>query len=213
MIQIAPSLLAADFTRLKEEIDSIPNADLLHIDVMDGLFVPNLAIGTAEVQAIRKITQMPLDVHLMIQYPERYVERFADLGANIITFHLESDCNAADCIQKIRAKNVLPGIVIKPGTPAQETFPYLKDVAMVLVMTVEPGFGGQKCMEECFDKVHLIREESDRQGLNLHIEVDGGITEENAPRAIAAGADVLVAGSSVFHAENRMTAIKRMKGN
>ncbi|MBO5221198.1 MAG: ribulose-phosphate 3-epimerase [Clostridia bacterium] len=213
MIKIAPSLLAADLADLKNELNSISDADYLHVDVMDGIFVPNIAFGLPLTTAIGRIADIPMDVHLMITHPQNYVEAFAKAGAEIITFHVESDCDIDECIAKIKACGKKPGLVINPATGPEEVLPRLKDLYMVLVMTVQPGFGGQKCKEECFDKVKALREEITRLGLDTHIEVDGGITAENAPRAIAAGADILVAGSSVFGAADRNGAIAALKGN
>ena len=213
MIQISPSLLASDFANLQSEIESISSADMIHVDVMDGVFVPNISIGIPVVQAIRKRTSLPLDVHLMITRPQNYIEEFANAGADMITFHAESDCNLGECVAKIKACGKKPGIVIKPATPIDPVLPHLKDLFMVLVMTVEPGFGGQKCKEECFEKVRALRKIINQEGLSTHIEVDGGITAVNAPAAIDAGADILVAGSSVFRAKDRNAAIAELKGN
>ncbi|MBQ1272296.1 MAG: ribulose-phosphate 3-epimerase [Clostridia bacterium] len=212
MIKVSPSLLAADFCDLKREIESISDADLLHVDIMDGQFVPNLSFGLPSVQALKKCTDIPLDVHLMIIRPGDYIERFAQAGADIITFHVESDCDIAECLAKIKNFGKKAGLVIKPATPIDAVLPYLDELYMVLIMTVEPGFGGQKCKEECFEKVRALRKEIEARGLSVHIEVDGGITGENAPRVVEAGADILVAGSSVFGAEDRNGAIARMKG-
>ena len=212
MIQIAPSLLAADFADLKNELNEISDADLLHVDIMDGVFVPNIAIGVPVTQSVAKIAPMPLDVHLMITRPEDYIEQFAKAGAEIITFHVESNCDIDACIAKIKACGKKPGLVVNPGTGLEEVLPRLEELYMVLIMTVQPGFGGQKCKEECFEKVSVLRKEIEKRGLNTHIEVDGGITAENAPRAIAAGADILVAGSSVFGATDRQQAIAQLKG-
>ena len=213
MIKIAPSLLASDFANLQREIESISSADYLHVDVMDGVFVPNIAIGIPIVQSIAKVTKIPMDVHLMIIRPQDYIEEFARAGAEIITFHVESDCDIDECIAKIKACGKKPGLVINPGTGLEEVLPRLKDLYLVLVMTVQPGFGGQKCKEECFEKVSILRKAAEEQRLELHIEVDGGLTAENAPKAVAAGADILVAGSSVFKAEDRNAAIAELKGN
>ena len=212
MIKVSPSLLAADFCDLKREIETISDADFLHVDIMDGQFVPNLSFGLPSVQALKKCTDIPLDVHLMIIRPGDYIERFAQAGADIITFHVESDCDIPECLAKIKNCGKKAGLVIKPATPIDAVLPYLDELYMVLIMTVEPGFGGQKCKEECFEKVRALRKEIEARGLSVHIEVDGGITAENAPRVVAAGADVLVAGSSVFGAEDRNGAIARMKG-
>lgn len=213
MVQISPSLLASDFTKLREELESVSQADLLHVDVMDGLFVPNLSFGLPETKAIHSIATVPLDVHLMITRPQDYIERFAQAGAEIISFHVESDCNIPDCIEKITVCGKKAGLVINPATKTETVFPYLKDLYLVLIMTVQPGFGGQKCKEECFEKVSVLREYIRQNNLNTHIEVDGGITKENAPRAIAAGADILVAGSSIFNEQDRNAAIADLKGN
>lgn len=213
MIRIAPSLLASDFANLQKEIESVSHADLLHVDIMDGVFVPNLAMGVSTVAAIGKVTKIPMDVHLMIIRPQNYIEAFAKAGAEIITVHTESDCDPAECIAKIKACGKKPGLVINPDTPIDAVLPYLEELYMVLVMTVQPGFGGQKCREDCFEKVRALRRIITDRGLSVHIEVDGGITAENAPKAIAAGADVLVAGSSVFGAPDRNAAIDALRGN
>lgn len=213
MIRIAPSLLASDFANLQKEIESVSHADLLHVDIMDGVFVPNLAMGVSTVAAIGKVTKIPMDVHLMIIRPQNYIEAFAKAGAEIITVHTESDCDPAECIAKIKACGKKPGLVINPDTPIDAVLPYLEELYMVLVMTVQPGFGGQKCREDCFEKVRALRRIITERGLSVHIEVDGGITAENAPKAIEAGADILVAGSSVFGAPDRNAAIDALRGN
>lgn len=213
MIRIAPSLLASDFANLQKEIESVSHADFLHVDIMDGVFVPNLAMGVSTAAAIGKVTKIPMDVHLMIIRPQNYIEAFAKAGAEIITVHTESDCDPAECIAKIRACGKKPGLVINPDTPIDAVLPYLEELYMVLVMTVQSGFGGQKCREDCFEKVRALRRIITERGLSVHIEVDGGITAENAPKAIEAGADVLVAGSSVFGAPDRNAAIDALRGN
>ncbi|MBQ1217686.1 MAG: ribulose-phosphate 3-epimerase [Clostridia bacterium] len=212
MIRIAPSLLASDFANLQKEIESVSHADFLHVDIMDGVFVPNLAMGVSTAAAIGKVTKIPMDVHLMIIRPQNYIEAFAKAGAEIITVHTESDCDLGECIAKIKACGKKPGLVINPDTPIDAVLPYLEELYMVLVMTVQPGFGGQKCREDCFEKVRALRKIITERGLSVHIEVDGGITAENAPKAIAAGADVLVAGSSVFGAPDRNAAIDALRG-
>lgn len=213
MILISPSLLAADFADLGRELETISQADLLHVDVMDGIFVPNLSFGLSETAAIRRITKTPLDVHLMITHPQNYIERFAEAGADIISFHVESDCDIDECISKIKGCGKRAGLVVNPGTSLDEVIPRLNDLYLVLIMTIQPGFGGQKCKEECFEKVAALREIITQKGLSTHIEVDGGITVENAPRVIAAGADILVAGSTVFNAKDRNETIAMLKGN
>ena len=212
MIRISPSLLASDFANLQKEIESVSHADFLHVDIMDGVFVPNLAMGVSTAAAIGKVTKIPMDVHLMIIRPQNYIEAFAKAGAEIITVHTESDCDLGECIAKIKACGKKPGLVINPDTPIDAVLPYLEELYMVRVMTVQPGFGGQKCREDCFEKVRALRKIITERGLSVHIEVDGGITAENAPKAIAAGADVLVAGSSVFGAPDRNAAIDALRG-
>ena len=213
MIKISPSLLAADLAELKNELKSISDADFLHVDIMDGTFVPNLSFGIPMTRAVGRVCDIPMDVHLMITHPQNYIEDFAKAGAEIISFHAESDCNIAECITKIKNLGKKPGLVINPATEIDAVLPYLDELYMVLIMTVQPGFGGQKCREECFEKVRSLREEINRRGLSVHIEVDGGITTENAPRVIEAGADILVAGSSVFGAQHRNRAIAALRGN
>ena len=183
------------------------------MDIMDGVFVPNLAMGVSTAAAIGKVTKIPMDVHLMIIRPQNYIEAFAKAGAEIITVHTESDCDPAECIAKIKACGKKPGLVINPDTPIDAVLPYLEELYMVLVMTVQPGFGGQKCREDCFEKVRALRKIITDRGLSVHIEVDGGITAENAPKAIEAGADILVAGSSVFGAPDHNAAIDALRGN
>ncbi len=202
MIKIAPSILSADFANLQRDIERISSADYVHVDVMDGLFVPNISIGIPVVQAIRPVTDLPLDVHLMIAQPARYVERFCDAGADIVTCHVEADLeeNIHKALQLIHAKGRRAGIVVKPATSETALLPFLQEVDMVLVMTVEPGFGGQKFMADMMPKVRAIRALLDEQNPSCDLEVDGGIDPETAPTAIGAGANVLVAGSAVYGA-------------
>lgn len=197
---LSPSILAADFCKLGEQIREVENAgaQYLHIDVMDGLFVPSISYGMPVIASIRKCSSLFFDVHLMIEKPERYVKEFADSGADLINFHLEATEDAEGTIAKIRSLNKKVGITIKPGTPAEAVEPYLEQVDMVLVMTVEPGFGGQKLIPECLGKVTAIRRMAAERGLQTDIEVDGGITAENVELALQAGANVIVAGSAVF---------------
>ncbi len=214
MTKIAPSILSADFTKLGQDIDSIKTADYLHFDVMDGIFVPNISIGIPVLESVRKYTDMVLDVHLMITEPVKYVERFADAGADIVVFHLEADTpeNIALAIEKVKAKGKKVGISIKPKTPADELIPYMKDLDLALVMTVEPGFGGQKFMADMMPKVELLRKYIDDNGLDCELEVDGGVNPETAAVCRAAGANVLVAGSDVFKAADRAARIKSLRG-
>lgn len=197
---LAPSMLSADFWKLGEQIEEISQAgaQYLHIDVMDGLFVPSISYGMPVIASIRKKTDMFFDVHLMTEKPERYIEEFAKSGADLINFHLEATEVVEETIAKIRECGKKVGITIKPNTPAEAVEPYLHLVDMVLVMTVEPGFGGQKLIPECIDKVPVIRKMIEDKGLNVDIEVDGGINSENVHLTLEAGANIIVAGSAVF---------------
>lgn len=213
---LSPSILAADFWKLGEQIKEAERAgaQYLHVDVMDGMFVPSISFGMPILKSLRGRTEMFLDVHLMVERPERYVEAFADCGADIITFHIEATEDVKDTIDRIRAKGRKAGLTIKPSTPALAATPYLELVDMVLVMTVEPGFGGQKIIPGCVEKVREIRAMAQEKSLNLDIEVDGGITIENVENVLAAGANVIVAGSAVFGgniAENVGTFLRRME--
>lgn len=212
---LSPSILAADFSRLGEQIKEVERAGAkyLHIDVMDGVFVPDISFGMPVILSIRKCTDIVFDVHLMIDKPERYIKEFADCGANLINFHLEATDNVTGTIQKIRFLGKKVGITISPETPARAVEPYLKLVDMVLVMTVKPGFGGQALIPECLDKVREIRAMVTEKGLRTDIEVDGGIRVENVELALEAGANVIVAGSAVFQnkiSENVKNFLKRM---
>ena len=197
---ISPSILSADFGYLARDIEMIneSEAEWVHIDIMDGVFVPNISFGFPVLKYVAKLSQKPLDVHLMIEKPERYVEEFAACGADLVNFHLEATEDVKGCIEKIRATGKKVGITIKPATPAEAVEPYLELVDMVLVMTVEPGFGGQKLIPECLDKVAVIRKMITDRGLTTDLEVDGGIHLDNVALALDAGANVIVAGSAVF---------------
>ena len=212
MVKISPSLLSADFTRLAEEIESIKNsgAEMLHLDVMDGVFVPNISFGFPLMKPIRKATAKVLDVHLMIVEPERYVKRFVEAGADYVTFHLEACVDPRAAIAEIKATGAKAGVSIKPATPVEAVFDYLDELDMVLGMSVEPGFGGQSFMPNSLDKVRVLRKEIDAKGYNCLIEIDGGISEKNAREVYEAGVDVIVAGSSVFGAENQEEAISKI---
>lgn len=202
---LSPSILSADFCRLGEQIKAVEEAGAkyLHIDVMDGLFVPSISYGMPVIKSIRKCTGLIFDVHLMIERPEHYISEFAESGADLINFHLEATEDVPGTIKKIRELGKKVGITIKPGTSAAELEPYLELVDMILVMTVEPGFGGQKLMPECLEKVAAIRKRLDEKGLTTDIEVDGGINAENVSLALEAGANVIVAGSAVFRNDIR----------
>lgn len=197
---LSPSILSADFWNLGEAISRLEEAQVpwLHIDVMDGVFVPSISYGMPVLKCIRKHTKMFLDVHLMIDQPERYVQAFADNGADLINFHIESTQKIAETIQAIHEVGRKAGISIKPGTPAAVVEPYLEMVDMVLVMTVEPGFAGQVLIPECLTKAKEVRAMADARGLSLDIEVDGGIYLGNVGETLASGANVIVAGSSIF---------------
>ncbi|WP_294358350.1 ribulose-phosphate 3-epimerase [uncultured Clostridium sp.] len=201
MIKIAPSILSADFSRLGEEIELLDKsgADIIHIDVMDGHFVPNLTFGMPVVKAIRKYTKLPFDVHLMIENPAMYVKDFIDAGADIITVHYESDIHIDRTINLIKENGCKAGIVINPGTSVEVIKHLIPIVDMILIMSVNPGFGGQKFIEYSVDKIKEVRAIADKVNKDLMIEVDGGITTDNIGKVVAAGADVLVAGSAVFN--------------
>lgn len=212
MTYVSPSLLASDFANLQREIESIPNADMLHVDVMDGHFVPNISLGIPVVQSLRKCTDKILDVHLMISHPQKYIAEFAKAGADYLTVHVESDCNVQECIDLVKENGVKVGLVVKPATPIEAVYPYLEQLDMVLIMTVEPGFGGQKMIASCLEKATQLQQELARRGLDILIEADGGIDASNAETVRNSGVNVLVAGSAVFRAEDRPAMINRLKG-
>ena len=213
MIKIAPSILSADFANLEREIQRIAAADYVHVDVMDGVFVPNISIGIPVVQSIRPVTALPLDVHLMITRPVRYVERFCDAGADLVTVHLEADSpeNIRAAIDKIHAKGKRAGVVLKPGTPAEAALPFLAAVELILVMTVEPGFGGQSFMADMMPKVAALRKRIDERNPDCELEVDGGVAPETCRACIDAGANVLVAGSAVYKAADIPARIEELR--
>lgn len=197
---LSPSILSADFAKLGDQIQMLDKAgaQYVHIDVMDGLFVPSISFGMPVIKSIRQVTDRVFDVHLMIEKPERYIGEFADCGADIITFHVEATDKTAEIIEDIHARGLKAGISIKPGTPVEAVKPFLAAVDMILVMTVEPGFGGQAYIDYCTDKVREVKKLVVESGRDIDIQVDGGINKENVNVVLEAGANVVVAGSAVF---------------
>lgn len=212
-ILVAPSVLAADFANLQRDIEMINNseADWFHIDVMDGHFVPNISYGMPVIQAIKKYATKPLDVHLMIEKPERYIEEFAKIGADIITVHYESTVHLHRTLRQIKAAGCKAGVVLNLTTPVSVLEDILSECYMVLIMSINPGFGGQKFEALTYQKVRKLRQMIDDQGLDTLIEIDGGVTDQNAKQLVEAGANVLVAGSYVFNAVDPVQTIRELK--
>jgi len=213
-IKLAPSILSADFSRLGEQVtDAVKaGADYIHIDVMDGHFVPNITVGPLVVTAVRRCTNVPLDVHLMIESPDRHIKSFADAGANIITVHIETCPHINRTVQFIKSLGIKAGVSLNPGTPAEMVSEILKAADLLLVMTVNPGFGGQAFIPETLDKIKRLRAEIDKLYLNTELEVDGGISSDTAPQVANAGARVLVAGAAVFNSKQTVSeAIQKIR--
>ncbi len=212
-VKLAPSILSADFACLKEQIEEVTRAgaDYIHVDVMDGHFVPNITIGIPVVASIRAYTNLPLDVHLMIEQPVNYVEKFIDAGADIITIHIEADYHIHRTLQTIKEKGGKSGIALNPSTPLSSLEEILPYADLILIMTVNPGFGGQVFIEDSISKINRLRAILDRGQFKAELEVDGGITDKNASRVIKAGATVLVAGAAIFSDKNPSAAMQRMR--
>lgn len=212
MIQIAPSMLAADFLHLEKDVELVnKHADIFHLDIMDGVFVPNISYGFPIVEAIAKKAEKTLDAHLMIVNPENYVERFAKVGVHMLSFHLNATENPGAVLEQIKSLGMKAGLVINPDIPVESLFPYLAQCDYVLLMSVFAGFGGQKFIEETYDRVVALKKEIDAQGLVCPIQVDGGVSASNAKKLIECGAEILVAGSAVFKAEDPASVIAAMK--
>lgn len=213
MVQIAPSMLSADFLHLEKDVQMVNDyADIFHLDIMDGVFVPNLSYGFPVVEAIASMAVKPLDVHLMIVNPEKYVQRFAQVGAGMISFHLDAADDPDAVLALIRQNGAKAGLVINPDIPVESLFPHLKNCDYILLMSVFAGFGGQKFIEDTYQRIRTLKAEIIRQGLEIPIEVDGGVSSANAAALVEAGAEILVAGSAVFKAESPKAMIEAMRG-
>lgn len=213
MIQIAPSMLSADFLRLEKDVEMVnEHADLFHLDIMDGVFVPNISYGFPVVEAIASAARKPMDAHLMIVHPEKYVERFARLGVHMLSFHLNATDKPAQTLLAIRESGMKAGLVINPDIPVESLFPYLHLCDYILLMSVYAGFGGQKFIEDTYGRIRTLKAEIEKNGLDVKIEVDGGVSPSNSKALTDAGAEILVAGSSVFKAENPSEVVAAMRG-
>ncbi|MBT2725964.1 ribulose-phosphate 3-epimerase [Bacillus sp. ISL-75] len=214
MVKIAPSILSADFSKLGEEIIAVEKggADYIHVDVMDGHFVPNITIGPLIVEAIRPITKLPLDVHLMIENPDQYIEAFAKAGADFITVHVEACRHLHRTVQNIKSFGIKAGVVLNPATPVESIQHIIGEIDMVLLMSVNPGFGGQKFIPEVLPKIRKVKEMAEQKGLDIEIEIDGGVNSETAKLCMEAGANVLVAGSAIYNEEDYAKAISQIRG-
>ena len=213
MKKIAPSILSADFSRLADEVRGVEKAgaDVIHVDVMDGHFVPNITIGPLVVQGLKKLTSLPLDVHLMIENPERYVDDFVQAGGSWITVHAETCPHLKRVIKKVRQLEARPGIVLKPATPLKTLFPVLDEIDLVLIMSVNPGFGGQSFIPPTLKKIERLRKIVDQNGYSMEIEVDGGVKIENIREVSAAGGDIFVVGTGIFKTENYEETIRKLR--
>lgn len=213
MIQIAPSMLAADFLHLDKDVEIVnENADLFHLDIMDGIFVPNISYGFPVVEAIATVARKPMDAHLMIVHPEKYIERFARIGVSMLSFHLNATDKPAQTLLHIRETGMKAGLVINPDMPVDSLYPYLHLCDYIILMSVYAGFGGQKFIDDTYGRIRTLKAEIDRQGLPVQIEVDGGVCPANAKALVDAGAEILVAGSAVFKAEDPAAVIASMRG-
>ena len=211
-VQIAPSMLAADFLNLSKDVELVNQyADAFHLDIMDGTFVPNISYGFPIVEAIARKATKPLDAHLMIVHPEKYIDRFAKVGVDMLSFHLNAVDNPGQILAQIWAAGMKPGLAINPDIPVESLFPYLDQCHYVVLMSVFAGFGGQKFIETTYDRLKTLKAEIDRQGIECHIQVDGGVSAANSQRLIESGADILVAGSAVFRAADPKAAIESMQ--
>ena len=213
MILISPSMLAADFLHLEKDVEMVnQHADMFHLDIMDGTFVPNISYGFPVVEAIASIAQKPLDVHLMIVHPEKYIERFARIGVSMLSFHLNATDKPAQTLLHIRETGMKAGLVINPDMPVESLYPYLHLCDHIILMSVYAGFGGQKFIEETYDRIRTLKAEIDRLQLSVKIEIDGGVCPENAGKLIEAGAEILVAGSAVFKSDDPATTVSLLRG-